>query len=84
MFEETCQISVECGFRKMSYANLCSGCQNNAVMPKFRLVLLGSTTGAFLWFMLRDKTIFTKQPRSVLQRDAVAKDGSAAVKRADA
>eukprot|EP00965_Chrysotila_dentata_P071638 2367003-Pleurochrysis_carterae.AAC.1 len=46
--------------------------------------IVGPITGVFLLFMLRDNIMFTKRPKSVPQRDAVAPNESAADRHADA
>eukprot|EP00965_Chrysotila_dentata_P201420 6180558-Pleurochrysis_carterae.AAC.1 len=47
-------------------------------------IVLGPITGVFRCFAVSDKTRFTKRPKIVPQRDAVATDESAADRRADA
>eukprot|EP00965_Chrysotila_dentata_P102215 3374799-Pleurochrysis_carterae.AAC.1 len=51
------------------------------------MLVIGPIMGVFqtcFYGVFRDKTIFTKRPKSAPQRDAVAKDESAADRRADA
>eukprot|EP00965_Chrysotila_dentata_P154916 5119266-Pleurochrysis_carterae.AAC.2 len=49
-----------------------------------RSPVVGPITEVLVWFIVSDKTRFTKRPKSVPQRDTVATDESAADMRTDA
>eukprot|EP00965_Chrysotila_dentata_P216385 6189341-Pleurochrysis_carterae.AAC.6 len=51
--------------------------------PRSCQLMVEPIAGVFLWCMLSDKAIFTTRPKSVPQRDVVAKDESAADSRMD-